>query len=71
MLPDEEFEKIKDDALSKMAAVKCGIPEYIAAMKDLIANIEISIESAEGDLARLDEEAMAMDEDDEHAGDEY
>ena len=65
MTVDEQFDKIKEDMLSKATGVACGIPDYIAGLKDIIQNIEVAIEAAEGDLEREEEESMAADEDEE------
>ena len=49
-MSEERFEQIAEKVVAEAADVKCDIPEYIAGLRHIIAELEVSRQAAEEDL---------------------
>ena len=58
---DAEFSRIAETAARDAAAIRCSKEDYLAGLKQIIEELEVSVEAVKEDLRR--EERLAHDED--------
>jgi len=58
---DAEFSRIAETAAREAAAIRCSKEDYLAGLKQIIEELEVSVDAAEEDIKR--EEHLDHDED--------